>query len=60
MRWPSEELYENKLVAASMVTNHLLSDLEGVSKSEYTSNPLVFVDTAGKNMVLSKGPVPTI
>eukprot|EP00111_Clytia_hemisphaerica_P020158 TCONS_00059404-protein len=50
MRWPSEELYENKLVAADMVANHLLCDLEGVTKTENTSNPLVFVDTAGCNM----------
>jgi DNA polymerase alpha-associated DNA helicase A len=48
MRFPSDELYEGKLVAAEAVKARLLKDLpyEVVANDE-TSEPLVFIDTQG-------------
>ena len=60
MRWPSSQLYENKLIAADCVAGHLLCDIEGVENTTDTSQPLVFVDTAGEKRTLyiqrSSGP----
>ena len=47
MQWPSQQLYQNKLLAADVVANHTLCDLDGVVKSEDTEHPFIFVDTAG-------------
>lgn len=48
MRFPAEELYEGKLIAATTVQARLLKDLEyGVEETEDTLEPLVFYDTQG-------------
>lgn len=48
MRFPSDELYESKLIAADAVKDRLLKDLEyDVQDCEDTSEPLVFIDTQG-------------
>jgi DNA polymerase alpha-associated DNA helicase A len=48
MRFPSDELYESKLVAAEAVKERLLKDLPyEVQESEDTLEPLVFWDTQG-------------
>lgn len=48
MKFPSEELYEGKLVADESVKTRLLKDLEyGVTDTDDTSEPLVFYDTQG-------------
>ena len=48
MRFPSDELYEGKLVAADSVKGRLLKDLEyEVQDTEDTREPLVFFDTQG-------------
>ncbi|KAH7380415.1 P-loop containing nucleoside triphosphate hydrolase protein [Phaeosphaeria sp. MPI-PUGE-AT-0046c] len=48
MRFPSDELYESKLVAADFVKDRLLTDLPyDVRDTEDTKEPLVFWDTQG-------------
>lgn len=48
MRFPSDELYEAKLVAAESVGDKLLTDLPyEVEENENTTEPLVFIDTQG-------------
>ena len=48
MRFPSDELYESKLIAADAVKARLLKELEyGVEDGEDTSVPIVFIDTQG-------------
>ncbi|PWI74481.1 hypothetical protein PCL_07795 [Purpureocillium lilacinum] len=48
MRFPSDELYESKLLAADAVKARLLRDLEyEVEDNEDTSEPVVFIDTQG-------------
>lgn len=48
MRFPSDELYEGKLVAADAVKARLLKDLPyAVIETEDTQEPLVFWDTQG-------------
>ncbi|OAL39183.1 hypothetical protein AYO20_01501 [Fonsecaea nubica] len=48
MRFPSDELYEGKLVAADAVKSRLLRDLPyEVQETEDTIEPLVFFDTQG-------------
>lgn len=48
MRFPSDELYESKLIAADFVKDRLLKDLPyEVKDSEDTQEPLVFWDTQG-------------
>ena len=47
MDWPSNQLYNGKLVADESVKSHLLSDLHEVAPNENTSIPLLFIDTAG-------------
>jgi DNA polymerase alpha-associated DNA helicase A len=47
MAFPSEELYEGKLIAADGVKTRLLKDLPGVEDTEDTREPLVFFDTQG-------------
>ncbi|KAH6709231.1 DNA helicase-like protein [Leptodontidium sp. MPI-SDFR-AT-0119] len=48
MRFPSNEMYESKLVAADGVKDRLLRDLPyEVSETEDTTEPLIFFDTQG-------------
>jgi len=47
MRFPADELYESKLVAADSVKARLLTGLEYVHETEDTREPLVFWDTQG-------------
>ena len=48
MRFPSDELYEGKLVAAEAVQARLLKDLPyEVEATDDTTEPLVFIDTQG-------------
>ena len=48
MRFPSDELYDSKLVAADAVKDRLLKDLEyDVEDTEDTNEPLIFIDTQG-------------
>lgn len=48
MRFPSDELYESKLIAAEAVKIRLLKDLPyGVEETEDTTEPLIFFDTQG-------------
>ncbi|CAM1505650.1 Fc.00g112870.m01.CDS01 [Cosmosporella sp. VM-42] len=48
MRFPSDELYESKLIAAEAVKDRLLKDLEyEVDDTEDTNEPLIFIDTQG-------------
>ncbi|ROT35267.1 hypothetical protein SODALDRAFT_337327 [Sodiomyces alkalinus F11] len=48
MRFPSDELYEGRLIAAEAVRERLLRELPyGVEDDEDTSEPLVFIDTQG-------------
>ncbi|KAL6247809.1 hypothetical protein RBB50_005157 [Rhinocladiella similis] len=48
MRFPSDELYDSKLVAAEAVKSRLLKDLPyEVEETEDTLEPLVFFDTQG-------------
>lgn len=48
MRFPSDELYESKLVAADSIKGRLLKDLPyNVQMTEDTREPLVFYDTQG-------------
>lgn len=48
MRFPSDELYESKLVAADAVKDRLLKDLPyEVEANDDTTEPLIFIDTQG-------------
>ncbi|KAJ5103924.1 hypothetical protein N7532_004453 [Penicillium argentinense] len=48
MRFPSDELYESKLIAADSVKARVLSDLgDEVESTDNTIEPLVFIDTQG-------------
>ncbi|KAI4601410.1 hypothetical protein KJ359_011539 [Pestalotiopsis sp. 9143b] len=48
MRFPSDELYDGKLVAADAVKARLLKDLTyDVEDTEDTSEPVIFIDTQG-------------
>lgn len=48
MRFPSDELYESKLLAADSVKDRLLKDLPyDVEGNDETTEPLVFIDTQG-------------
>ncbi|KAI0383676.1 DNA helicase [Hypomontagnella monticulosa] len=48
MRFPSDELYEGRLVAADAVKERLLRGLPyGVRDTEDTSEPVIFIDTQG-------------
>jgi DNA polymerase alpha-associated DNA helicase A len=48
MRFPSDELYEGKLMAAEAVKARLLKDLPyEVEETDDTTEPLVFIDTQG-------------
>lgn len=48
MRFPSDELYDAKLVAADAVKDRLLKDLPyEVEDTEDTNEPVIFIDTQG-------------
>lgn len=47
MQFPSDELYDSKLIAAEFVKDRLLRDLPGVQDTEDTREPVVFWDTQG-------------
>ncbi|HEB52827.1 MAG TPA: hypothetical protein ENI87_06195 [bacterium] len=47
MAWPSRTFYDGRLVAGDSVRSHLLADLPDVATTEWTAEPLCFVDTAG-------------
>ena len=47
MTFPSDEFYAGRLESAPRVAGHLLCDLPGVTRDEYTATPLKFIDTAG-------------
>ncbi|KAM6539615.1 hypothetical protein FALCPG4_001400 [Fusarium falciforme] len=48
MRFPSDELYESKLIAADAVKHRLLKDLDyDVEDNENTNEPLILIDTQG-------------
>lgn len=48
MRFPSDELYESKLIAADAVKDRLLKDLPyEVKENDDTVEPLIFIDTQG-------------
>lgn len=48
MRFPSDELYESRLVAAESVKDRLLKDLPyEVQDTEDTNEPVIFIDTQG-------------
>ncbi|KAF5619708.1 HCS1-DNA helicase A [Fusarium sp. NRRL 52700] len=48
MRFPSDELYDSKLIAADAVKHRLLKDLEyEVQDNEDTNEPVIFIDTQG-------------
>ncbi|KAI5920082.1 P-loop containing nucleoside triphosphate hydrolase protein [Camillea tinctor] len=48
MRFPSDELYDSKLVAADAVKGRLLKDLPyEVQDTEDTNEPVIFIDTQG-------------
>lgn len=47
MQFPSEELYENRLIAAEHVKTRLLTELPGVEETDDTKESLIFFDTVG-------------
>jgi len=47
MRYPSEELYESRLIAGEHIKARLLSELPGVEETDDTKEPLIFYDTVG-------------
>ncbi|KAK4205279.1 P-loop containing nucleoside triphosphate hydrolase protein [Triangularia verruculosa] len=47
MRFPSDELYESRLIAAEGVAARLLSEVPGTNDIDETREPLVFIDTQG-------------
>jgi len=47
MAWPNRRFYAGQLLAAPLVQAHRLCDLPGVQTTEWTEQPLCFVDTAG-------------
>ncbi len=48
MNFSSREFYGGKLVADESVRSHVLADLPGVEKTSETTEPLLYIDTAGK------------
>jgi len=47
MAWSARRFYDSRLTAAPNVANHLLTDLPDVTTTEWTSEAICFVDTAG-------------
>ncbi|MFT5432804.1 MAG: ATP-dependent RNA/DNA helicase IGHMBP2 [Myxococcota bacterium] len=48
MAFPSDSMYDGRLVADASANEQQLTDLEGVSHDALREGPLVFIDTAGK------------
>ena len=48
-RFPSQELYDSKLVPDPSIATHLLSDLPNITSTDDTTSPLIFIDTQGGN-----------
>ncbi|CCG82981.1 Putative uncharacterized protein [Taphrina deformans PYCC 5710] len=46
-KFPSDELYEGRLIAGDGVGDRTLTDLKGVEETEDTIEPLIFIDTQG-------------
>lgn len=53
MNWANAAMYDSKLTADGSVAGHLLKDLPGVQDRELTRTALVFIDTAGSEMLES-------
>ncbi len=49
MGFSSKQFYENRLIADESVRSQTLAGLRGVTRSEDTESPLLFIDTAGKD-----------
>jgi predicted DNA helicase len=47
MSFPSQEFYENALIAHESVANHLLQDLPGISSGSLVESAIDYIDTAG-------------
>jgi ATP-dependent RNA/DNA helicase IGHMBP2 len=47
LAWSAARFYQGRVTAAPAVANHLLTDLPDVVTTEWTSEALCFVDTAG-------------
>ena len=47
MQFSSQEFYESSLRADDTVAQHVLADVEGVVRTDLTSCPITFIDTAG-------------
>lgn len=56
MDFSSREFYDGHLVADDSVARHRLCDLRDVEPSELTTEPVMFVDTAGANWDEEKEP----
>ncbi|MEM0924799.1 MAG: AAA domain-containing protein [Planctomycetota bacterium] len=50
MAFSSDQFYEGSLEADTSVAKHRLCDLDGVDETDWTVDPLLFVDTAGAGM----------
>lgn len=48
MKFSSMTFYEDTLVADASVRNHLLCDMNRIDSNPMTTEPLMFIDTAGK------------
>jgi superfamily I DNA and/or RNA helicase len=55
MAWPNRRFYAGQLLAAPLVQAHRLCDLPGVQTTEWTEQPLCFIDTAGAGCEESAG-----
>jgi ATP-dependent RNA/DNA helicase IGHMBP2 len=47
MDFPSQAFYESRLQADPSVSEHVLTDLQGVAQNDTTGVPIEFIDTAG-------------
>lgn len=47
MRFSSDHFYDGTLIADASVKRHLLCDLPNVEENDFTSEPLLLIDTAG-------------
>jgi ATP-dependent RNA/DNA helicase IGHMBP2 len=47
MGFSSKQFYEDKLIAHESVAEHTAAELPGVESTDFTTAPLVFIDTAG-------------
>ncbi len=47
MNYSSQQFYDDQLQSHETVSQHLLSELPGVTSNQLTDSPLLFIDTAG-------------